>query len=46
MINSNLKLVVKIANDYAKYGLSVEDLVSEGNIGLMKAAERFDPRSA
>lgn len=43
MINANLKLVVKIANDYARYGLSVEDLVSEGNIGLMKAAERFDP---
>ena len=43
MVKANLKLVVKIANDYAKYGLSVEDLVSEGNIGLMKAAERFDP---
>jgi RNA polymerase primary sigma factor len=44
MINSNLKLVVKIANDYSKFGLDVEDLVSEGNIGLMKAAEKFDPK--
>ena len=44
MINSNLKLVVKIANDYSMFGLDVEDLVSEGNIGLMKAAEKFDPK--
>ncbi|MEI6675218.1 MAG: sigma-70 family RNA polymerase sigma factor [Verrucomicrobiota bacterium] len=43
MICSNLRLVVKIAQDYANYGLSVTDLISEGNIGLMKAVERFEP---
>jgi len=43
MIVANLRLVVKIAQDYANYGMSVTDLVSEGNIGLMKAVERFDP---
>lgn len=43
MINSNLRLVVKIAQDYSKYGVPLQDLISEGNIGLMKAVERFDP---
>ncbi|MDX2225937.1 MAG: sigma-70 family RNA polymerase sigma factor [Verrucomicrobiae bacterium] len=43
MIRSNLRLVVKIAQDYTNYGLPLIDLVSEGNIGLMKAVERFDP---
>lgn len=43
MIRANLRLVVKIANDYSQYGLPLADLVSEGNIGLMKAVERFDP---
>ena len=43
MIRSNLRLVVKIAHDYANLGLPLLDLVSEGNIGLMKAVERFDP---
>ncbi len=43
MIRANLRLVVKIAQDYANYGLPVMDLISEGNIGLMKAVERFDP---
>src|SRR6476620_1230449 len=43
MINANLRLVVKIAQDYANYGLPISDLISEGNIGLMKAVERFDP---
>jgi RNA polymerase primary sigma factor len=43
MIQANLRLVVKIANDYSMFGLPVEDLVSEGNIGLMKAVDRFDP---
>ena len=43
MIRANLRLVVKIAGDYSGYGVSMSDLVSEGNIGLMKAVERFDP---
>jgi len=43
MILANLRLVVKIAQDYANYGMPVTDLVSEGNIGLMKAVERFNP---
>ncbi len=44
MIEANLRLVVKIANDFNNYGLSLPDLISEGNIGLMKAVERFDPQ--
>jgi RNA polymerase primary sigma factor len=43
MITANLRLVVKIAHDFSNYGLPLLDLVSEGNIGLMKAVERFDP---
>lgn len=43
MIRANLRLVVKIAQDYSNYGMPITDLVSEGNIGLMKAVERFDP---
>lgn len=42
MIKANLRLVVRIAQDYANYGLSLLDLVSEGNIGLIKAVERYD----
>src|SRR6202047_3178870 len=43
MIKANLRLVVKIAHDYANLGLPILDLISEGNIGLVKAVERFDP---
>lgn len=43
MVRSNLRLVVAIAHDYANLGMPLQDLISEGNIGLMKAVERFDP---
>jgi RNA polymerase primary sigma factor len=43
MISSNLRLVVTIAHGYANLGLPLLDLISEGNIGLTKAVERFDP---
>ena len=46
MIRANLRLVVKIAKDYSNYGLPIADLISEGNIGLMKAVEKYDPRKA
>ena len=43
MIKANLRLVVKIAREYEGIGLPLMDLIGEGNIGLMKAVERFDP---
>ena len=43
MIQANLRLVVAIAQDYVDLGLPLLDLISEGNVGLMKAVDRFDP---
>jgi RNA polymerase primary sigma factor len=43
MINSNLRLVVKIAQDFANLGLPLLDVIAEGNVGLMTAVDRFDP---
>ena len=43
LIKSNLRLVVKIAHDFKGLGLPLLDLISEGNIGLMRAVEKFDP---
>jgi RNA polymerase primary sigma factor len=43
LIEKNLRLVISIANRYRGYGLPFKDLIQEGNIGLMKAVEKFDP---
>lgn len=43
MVNSHLRLVVKIAMGYRGYGLPVGELISEGNVGMMQAVKRFDP---
>ena len=43
LVTSHLRLVAKIAMQYRGYGLPVADLISEGNIGLMKAVKKFDP---
>ena len=44
MIKANLRLVVKLARDYSSYGVPLPDLISEGNIGLMKAVDKFEYR--
>lgn len=43
LLKSNLRLVMKIANEFSNRGLSKHDLISEGNFGLLAAIERFDP---
>lgn len=43
LVNSNLKFVVKVAARYQNRGLSLAELISEGNLGLIKAIEKFDP---
>jgi RNA polymerase sigma-32 factor len=43
LVNSHLRLVAKIARGYRGYGLPISDVISEGNIGLMQAVERFEP---
>ncbi len=43
MIESNLRLVIKIARRYLRSGMAILDLIEEGNLGLMRAVEKFDP---
>lgn len=43
LVEANLRIVVKLANEYRNHGVSVDDLIAEGNLGLLEAAERFDP---
>jgi RNA polymerase sigma-32 factor len=43
LITANLRFVVKVASEYRSYGFSLSDLVQEGNIGLMRAVQKFDP---
>jgi RNA polymerase sigma-32 factor len=43
LVTANLRFVVKVAYEYRSYGLAMAELVQEGNLGLMKAVEKFDP---
>lgn len=43
LVTSNLKFVVKVANEYKNYGLNTMDIIQEGNVGLMHAVKGFDP---
>tara|TARA_R110002020_G_scaffold268819_3_gene484050 strand:+ start:8316 stop:9173 length:858 start_codon:yes stop_codon:yes gene_type:complete len=43
LVSRNLRLVISIAKRYVRKGMELEDLIQEGNIGLMKAADKFDP---
>jgi len=43
LVTSNLRFVVKVAYEYRSYGIRISDLIQEGNIGLMKAVQKFDP---
>ncbi len=44
MIRSNLRLVINIAKQYSRFGVPLLDLIEEGNLGLMKAVSKFDPK--
>ena len=43
LVTSHLRLVTKIASDHRGYGLPISEAISEGNVGLMQAVERFEP---
>ena len=43
LVTSHLRLVIKIAKGYRGYGLPISDVISEGNVGVMQALERFEP---
>src|SRR5258705_8267555 len=43
LVTSHLRLVIKIARDHGGYGLPISEAISEGNVGLMQAVERFEP---
>ena len=43
LVTSNLRFVVKVSYEYRSYGLKMSDLIQEGNLGLIKAVEKFDP---
>src|SRR5688572_6767524 len=43
LVTSNLRFVVKIAREYQRYGMKLEDLIQEGNVGLLHAVQKFDP---